>query len=113
MHRRFSFATFIVGLLCAFMLVAALPTSAALSDFRVENDGAHVVVHLYVAPEGANSWGSDLLGQYELYPSQYTAALAGYTIPTCNQDMRAIYTDGHVEELDGVNVCSQYIMLHY
>jgi len=95
------------------MLVAALPTRAALADFRVENDGAHVVQYLYIEPEGAPSWGPDLLGQYELYPTQYDAALAGYTVPNCNQDMRAIYTDGHVEELDGVNVCTQYIMLHY
>ncbi len=78
-------------------VAATAITKASSADFRVYNAGSTTIMVLNVEPSGYNSWGPDLLGNNELDPGYYVRPLVGYTIPSCVQDVRAVYSDNVVQ----------------
>jgi len=100
----------------ALAVVGAIFTTSAISSassagFTVYNDGTVTIEHLYVSPHGRNSWDADLLGTYVLNPGYNFHPLENYTVPTCWQDIKAVYEDGHVITDWDVDICS--VNIHY
>ena len=81
-------------------------------QFTIYNQGSTCIAIVNVEPSDSNNWGPDLLAGV-MCPNQYLHPLVNYTLPSCIQDVRAIYTDGHVEYTWGLNVCSYNLIEHY
>ena len=108
--RRFLRAS----ILTAGLIVAATSvTKAGVNDFTVYNQGSGTIEYLYVEPSGYAYWGSDLLGSYEINPGYNYHPLVGWKVPNCVQDVKAVYTDGHIEYYWGINVCNQNLTFYY
>ena len=105
------------GAIALGMMLAATAYVGAASysapNFTVYNEGSEVIESVNVSPHNNNSWGEDLLGNYALQPGYNYKPLTNYTLPTCYQDVRAVYDDQHVETLYNVNVCTQNVIFHY
>ncbi|MGH7736277.1 MAG: hypothetical protein ACREMP_00145 [Candidatus Tyrphobacter sp.] len=86
--------------------------------FAVVNQGSHTVYSINVSPHSNSNWGPDLLGDYTLSPGNHVQPLSFYYganpyYPSADQDVRVTYTDGYVWTDDGVDICSQYVVLNY
>ena len=105
----------VAALTLAFIVLTASLSTAQYSspNFRVLNEGSHIINTLNVSPHASGVWGSDLLGQYDLRPGQYASPLAGYTLPSCVQDVRVIYDNGAVDYFYNLNVCTQNVTFRY
>ena len=99
----------------ALMVAATAITKAQYSspNFRVYNAGSHTIVVINVSPHGNSSWGADLLGNNELDPGYYVTPLATYNLPSCVQDVRAVFSDYTVQYFWGLDVCTQNLTFHY
>lgn len=103
-------------LLATFALVVGMSLAAdafVAPNFLVINDGSHTIIAVYVEPSASDSWGQDLLGNNVLDPGYETHALTGYTLPSCIQDVKVIYSDKHIAYDLNVNVCTQYVTSSY
>jgi|SRR5579871_2700723 len=105
-------AVLAVGLSLAATAIVSAATYTA-PNFTVYNQGSEVVEQLYVSPHNNNTWGDDLLANYELEPGYSYKPLQNYTLPSCYQDVRAVYDDKHVETIYDVNICTNNVIFHY
>jgi hypothetical protein len=93
------------------VLATSQISSASSAAFTVYNDGTVTMEHLYISPHGRDSWDEDLLGNYVLNPGYHYRPLENYTVPTCWQDVKAVYEDGKVITDFDVNICD--VNLHF
>jgi len=105
----FSAAVRCVVLTLGLVVAATAITKAqyVAPNFRVYNGGSQTIMVLNVSPHGYNSWGPDLLGDNELNPGYFVRALAGFSLPSCIQDVRAIYADHEIQYFWGIDVCTE------
>jgi hypothetical protein len=109
--RLFLLPAIIAG---AVVTTSVTPTLAAEApQFRVYNSGYHTIEALNVSPHGYNHWGADLLGEDYLESGYFDRPLSGYNLPSCYQDVRAVYTNGHVEYMWDVDVCDYNVRFYY
>jgi hypothetical protein len=105
------FNTFRAIAIAGMVLATSAISSASSADFTVFNDGSVTLEHLYVSPHGRNTWDQDLLGNYVLNPGYNYKPLVNYSVPTCWQDVKAVYEDGNVVSDWDVNICA--VNLHF
>jgi hypothetical protein len=103
--RRFGKPILSLVAAAAFALVNVQPSLAAgYHAFKITNDGYHVIVAVYLSDSTDKYWGPNQLD-------------AGQTIPPgnyvswdwsgdCNQDMKIVFGDGHVDTVDELDTCS-------
>lgn len=103
----------ILGLAIALLLAVSplAPTqvhaqySGCADRFTVYNQGSYSIISLYMRPVGGY-WTDDLLGSYDtLAPGEYFHPLAGWTLASSVQEIRAYYYGGYYIS-DVVNVCA-------
>jgi hypothetical protein len=106
----------IIAATLAFALGFALAQPAMAQNhapqFTLYNQGSTCIAIVNVEPSASNNWGPDLLSGV-MCPNQFLHPLADYSLPSCVQDVRVIYTDGHIEYTWGINVCEYNLFEHY
>lgn len=97
----------ISGLVAAFVMLAALTTSAIAQDRRVTivNNTGYTIMEFYGSNVGSDSWEEDILGPNVL-PSGSSIQInfddgSGY----CQFDFKAVFDDGDVMTRKHINVC--------
>lgn len=100
--------------LCVFLLVGPVLrlgvfTPAAdpmLRTLQVVNAGAEPVYSVRVGHHATGEWSADLLDATQVIDVGDGRPLRISLEQTCWYDIRAEYRDGHVEEVDGLDLCT-------
>ena len=108
MSRRASLIAQSLALLL-FFLVCATPIAARAASFRIENNGDHTIVGIWVSPSWASNWGQELLGDDVLDPGYY----AKEYVSGCYADIRVVYDDEQVLTKYNFDTCVYNLESNY
>lgn len=97
---------------CAAVIATALfamgvsPAIATDQNFTLHNHTERTMKSLYVSPSGADDWGEDILGQDILDDHTDLDVKFDRGATQCEWDVRAEFSDGTSEQVEGVNFCA-------
>lgn len=111
----------VLSIAAALAFAVAFPVIAAANcgdTFTVYNSGAHTIYQVYVEPHNYPYWGPDLLGNDVLQPGYHFIPIAFYyganpNVPDAFQDVKFVYSDGHIAYDYDVNICEYNVTSNY
>lgn len=100
-----------LALVLAFMVASVgISTKVAQAgNFKVENDGDHTIVGIWVTPDSDDYWGPELLGNDVLDPGYY----AEEYVSGCYADIRVLYDDNQVSTDWDFDTCTYNLISYY
>lgn len=107
MSSRFSFVSWTFSLALALVLASTAFSQAC--TFRVNNNGSHTAIGLWVSASNSNNWFSDILGSGVLYPGYYVSVIC----PTTYCDVRTLFDNRQVLTHYTINTCDYNYNLEY
>lgn len=100
MSPRIPFLAWVLAFMVA--LVCTSTTIAQASTFRIENNGDHTIIGVWVTPEWYTTWGSELLGEDVLDPGYYVSEY----VSGCYADIRVVYDNRHILTRYNFDTCA-------
>ncbi len=91
------------------ILVCAFPTVAQAGSFRIEDNGDHTIVGIWVSPSWATAWGNELLGDDVLEPGYFVKEY----VSGCYADIRVLYDDQQVLTRYNFDTCVYNLESNY
>lgn len=107
MSRRIPFFASLLALVLT--LIGLSTTNANAGTFRVENNGDHTIIGIWVTPEYIDSWGEERLGEDVLDPGYYVSEY----VSGCYADIRVLYDDRQVTTKYNFDTCVYNLESYY
>jgi hypothetical protein len=107
MSLRIPFLTSMFAFMVAF--AGTSTTVAQAGVFRIQNNGDHTIIGVWVTSELHTTWGTELLGEDVLDPGYYVAENAS----GCHADIRLLYANGHVRTRYNFDTCEYDLESNY
>jgi hypothetical protein len=75
------------------------------ADFTLKNKTGYQIDEVYVSPESAKNWGSDIMGKGALADGEAVKISFPHGNGACSFDLQVKYNDGSKAEWNGVDLC--------
>ena len=104
------FSSRLAGAVALAATLCASAATASAHNLRIDNQGSHTIMNVYVAPTSWTTYGDDRLFGL-MYPNQYLDLTLSDDY--CHFDIKLVYTNYQVWRSNNFDTCTDDLTVYY